>query len=214
MFTGIIEETGTIDQIRKGNLSVTLTIAARKILSDIKVGDSINTNGICLSVTYFEDKIFTVDAVAETIRKTNLNALKPGSRVNLERALKLSDRLGGHMVSGHIDGTGTIQDISKEGKAWVYTIAAHEDMMRYIIKKGSVAVDGISLTVADLDARSFTLSIIPLTFSETTLIDKKKGDVVNIECDIFGKYVEKFAQQKNQKSGLTMDYLTEHGFTD
>ncbi len=145
MFTGLIEEIGIVQSIRVKGESATISIAAHEITKDIKVGDSVNTNGACLTVTSFSTSGFTVDAVAETMRKTNLSKLKSGDKVNLERALQLSDRLGGHMVSGHIDGTGTINQIKTEGNAHIVTIEAASDILKYIIEKGSIAIDGISL---------------------------------------------------------------------
>lgn len=216
MFTGIIEEIGTISSIKRGRVSASLVINAQRVNSDLKIGDSINTNGACLTVTSFNKNSFEVDVIAETMRKTNLDLLKSGSQVNLERALKLNDRLGGHMVSGHIDGTGTITQIYQEEIATWYTIKAEKEILNYIIRKGSVAIDGISLTVADLQESSFKVSIIPHTAKQTTLLSKKAGDVVNIENDMTARYIEKFMfkQQKENKRDIDMGFLKENGFID
>ncbi len=217
MFTGIIEEIGIIDSIQRGAKSVVLNIQANKVLEDLKIGDSINTNGICFTVTKFDSKVFSVDAMSETINRTNLNDLKPGSKVNLERALRISDRLGGHLVSGHIDGTGVIKDIKSDDNAIWFYIKCDESISRYIIKKGSVAIDGISLTVADAIDQIFTVSIIPHTAMATVLLGKNIGDRVNIECDMIGKYVEKFLSDKDQTkrdNNIDLEFLTKHGFTE
>ena len=216
MFTGIIEETGKIYQIKRGTVSASLRIEASGVLSDIKLGDSINTNGVCLTVTAFDANGFDVDVMAETMRLTNLHALVPGSKVNLERALKLSDRLGGHMVSGHVDGTGTISNLHREENATWVTISSTPDITRYIVAKGSVALDGISLTVVDVQRTSFRVSIIPHTGKETTLLNKKAGDIINIECDITAKYIEKFLLEGKGRKASEMDinFLTSHGFID
>ncbi|MCB2220651.1 MAG: riboflavin synthase [Bacteroidetes bacterium] len=215
MFTGIIEETGVIQKISRGESSARLQIRARKVLEDLKVGDSINTNGTCLTVTRFDQQSMEVDVMTETMKRTNLRLLQPGSEVNLERALQVNSRLGGHMVSGHIDGTGIITSYRREDIATWVTIHAHHEIMHYIVFKGSVAIDGISLTVAKIAAETFDVSIIPHTSGETTLLRKKVGDEVNIECDIIGKYVEKFLiKQEPSKNKIDYDFLREHGFTD
>lgn len=214
MFTGIIEEIGTINKVKRGNRSASLWISAKEVLRDVKLGDSINTNGVCLTVTAFDTNVFEVDAVAETMRLSNLGDLKPGSPVNLERALRLSDRLGGHMVSGHVDGTGVIVSITKEENATLIAIKAESDITRYIVKKGSVALDGISLTVVDVIENVFSVAIIPHTGLETTLLSKINGDRLNIECDISAKYIEKFLLEgkKAAKNSINIDYLSKHGF--
>jgi len=216
MFTGIVEETGTIGSVRRGAVSASLRIDASRVLEDVRVGDSINTNGVCLTVTAFDKRGFVVDVMAETMRRTNLGMLAPGSRVNLERALRLSDRLGGHIVSGHIDGTGTITGIRKEENATWITLRTNPEITRYIIPKGSVALDGISLTVVDVTETSFSVSIIPHTGHETTLLEKKTGDKVNIECDLTGKYIEKFLREGKNQPGetLNINFLNKHGFID
>lgn len=216
MFTGIIEEIGTVRTVHPGSQSASLVIEAKNVLEGLKNGDSINTNGVCLTVTHFDHQSFTVDAVPETMRRTNLGELKPGSKVNLERALQLNDRLGGHMVSGHIDGTGYITEISREDNALWYTLEAGPEIMRYIILKGSVALDGISLTVAGVSDKTLQVSIIPHTAAGTTLLDKKKGDQMNIENDLMAKYIEKFLTtgKQHKASAIDMNYLNKHGFID
>ncbi len=191
MFTGIVEEIGTLIAKRFGVSSVSLTISASKILEDAKVGDSICVNGVCLTVTSLQKASFTADVMPETLRKTNLGQLHSRNPLNLERAMSLSGRFGGHIVSGHIDGTGVIQGISKEGNASWYTIRTSPDILHYIIPKGSIAIDGISLTVAEVTDTFFRISIIPHTSQNTTLNLKKIGDTVNLENDCIGKYVEK-----------------------
>jgi riboflavin synthase len=214
MFTGLIEEIGEIQNIIKSARSAKIKIKAGKILEDIKIGDSISTNGVCLTVTEFAPDSFTVDVMAETIRRSNLSSLTAGDKVNLERALLAGDRLGGHIVSGHIDGMGTITSYEKEDNAVWVTIAAPPDILKYIIKKGSVAIDGVSLTVAYVDEKLFKVSVIPHTRDITTLLKKKTGDPVNLECDMIGKYIEKLLLFKEtQKSGrISTDFLVQNGF--
>jgi riboflavin synthase len=210
MFTGIIEEEGFIKSIRAGGRSSRIVISATKILEDLKIGDSINTDGVCLTVTEFSPSTFTVDVMPETMLRSTFGKLKPGSKVNLERALRLSDRLGGHIVSGHIDGTGILEKIRKDENAVWLSIAAEEPILRYIVEKGSVAIDGISLTVAKVDRRAFEVSVIPYTQVETTILAKKTGDAVNIECDIIGKYIEKLSKTNGGK--IDVNFLAENGF--
>jgi riboflavin synthase len=216
MFTGIIEETGKLETIKWGTNSARLAIRAVKVLEGLKPGDSINTNGACLTVTAFNQDTFEVDVMAETMRSTNLGQLKTGYPVNLERALLLSDRLGGHMVSGHIDGTGLISAIRKEDIATWLEIKAPEDITQFIIIKGSVAIDGISLTVSGLHDGGFSVSLIPHTAAKTTLLNKKPGDTLNIECDLVAKYIRKFLIDNATLNNKNLDYsfLKEHGFTD
>jgi len=210
MFTGIIEEKGFIKSIRAGGRSSRMVISAAKILEDLKIGDSINTDGVCLTVTEFSSSTFTVDVMPETMLRSTFRKLKPGSKVNLERALRLSDRLGGHIVSGHIDGTGRLEKIRKDENAIWLSIIAEEPILRYIVEKGSVAIDGISLTVAKVDRHAFEVSVIPYTQVETTILAKKTGDAVNIECDIIGKYVEKLSKTNGGK--MDVNFLANNGF--
>ena len=191
MFTGIIEEIGTIQGIRRGANSAVLTIGADVVLSDVHVGDSIAVNGICLTVTSFTAKAFTADAMHETLDRTSLKMLRQGSPVNLERAMAANGRFGGHIVSGHIDGVGTIASVKRDGNAVIYTIEAAPQILAGIVEKGSIAIDGISLTVVSVDDRAFSVSIIPHTAGNTILSTKKAGDPVNLENDIIGKYVAK-----------------------
>lgn len=211
MFTGIIEETGKVRALRRGARSFTLEIDACRVLEGTQVGDSIATDGVCLTVTKMDKAGFTADVMPETVGRTALKWLKPGSPVNLERALTLNSRLGGHLVSGHIDATGVIAGCRKDDTALWFTIEAAPEVLRYVVKKGSVAVDGVSLTVASVDDRSFSVSLIPHTQAETTLHGKRVGDRVNIENDIIMKYVEKLTCHA-PKGGLTMDFLQENGF--
>ena len=220
MFTGIIEEIGTVRQLIPGTVSYRLTVSASKVLEGTKVGDSISTNGICLTVTSIHSGSFEADVMAETVRRTSFKTLRPGSKVNLERALTLSSRLGGHIVSGHIDGTGTITDMTREDNAVWVTVEAGPELLRYMIEKGSIAIDGVSLTIAYVDSRCFKVSVIPHTGEETILLQKKPGDPVNLECDLIGKYVEKLLLHekddarpaKKEESKIDVSFLMEHGF--
>lgn len=215
MFTGLIEEIGEIKSIEKGVKSARITIKAEEVLFGTKIGDSINTNGVCLTVTEFDKNSFSVDVMAETIRSSNLGKLKSGSPVNLERALRVSDRLGGHIVSGHIDGIGTIVDFYKEDNAIWVSVETTVDILKYIVHKGSITIDGISLTVAYVDENILKVSIIPHTKNETTLLNKNIGDEVNLECDMLAKYVEKllkYGEVPKEKKSISMDLLLENGF--
>ena len=212
MFTGIVEEIGTVKKIARGQKAY-LEIQADKIFSDIHIGDSIAVNGVCLTVTGFSGKVFTADVMNETFRRSSLGSLKTGSHVNLERAMSANGRFGGHIVSGHIDGTGKITNIKKDGNAVWYKISASENIIKYTVEKGSIAIDGISLTVARVERDNFSVSIIPHTSEETILSEKKTGDTVNLENDIIGKYVERFLNfDKTGKSSITMDFLSKCGF--
>ena len=191
MFTGIVEETGTILNIKKGAHSAVLSIQTEKILEDVHLGDSIAVNGVCLTVTSFQKNYFTADVMHETLNRSSLAQLRPGKHVNLERAMIAGGRFGGHIVSGHIDGTGRIAQIQKDDNAVWYTIQAEQKLLRYIVEKGSIAIDGISLTVAGVTKTGFSVSIIPHTVQITTLGEKRTGDLVNLETDLIGKYVEK-----------------------
>ncbi len=216
MFTGIIEETGTVRHVSLSGNSGRIQIGAELVLSGTRPGDSIAVNGVCLTVTTMDTKSFTADVMAETLRRSNLGQLKAGDLVNLERAMPANGRFGGHMVSGHIDGTGTIAALEQEGNAtWVY-VRTSPDILALIVEKGSIAIDGISLTVAKVGDRDFAVSVIPHTSSHTTLLKKRSGDVVNLENDIVGKYVERLLGRKEQeeprRSRITEEFLRENGF--
>jgi riboflavin synthase len=209
MFTGLVETFGTITAVKNTGNGIRLSV---KPLSEfeVRLGDSVSVNGVCLTVTKHNGDI-SFDVSPETLRSTNLEKLKINDKINLERALRLSDRLGGHLVTGHVDGTGTIRDKKRAGEYTFYTFEAPADILRYIVKKGSVAIDGISLTVVDLDHRSFSVAIIPHTAAATNIGEKGIGDRVNLEADIIGKYVEKFLGRKDADSNL-MELLREKGF--
>lgn len=198
MFTGIVEEMGKIVRVEKGAKSSRLTVSGDKIFSDLKLGDSVATNGVCLTVTSFSKGIFTADVMNETLKRSNLGELRQGSMVNLERAMIANGRFGGHIVSGHIDGTGVITKIEQDDIAVWYTIRADRKIMKYIIEKGSVAIDGISLTIAKVTDNDFSVSLIPHTAKETVLGYKKTGDTVNLENDVVGKYIEHFLSFKEE----------------
>ena len=210
MFTGIIEEVGKIKNIQ-GGTNYKLTIAASKILEDIHLGDSIAVNGICLTAISWDNGSFTVDVMRETLERTSLHRLRAGSFVNLERALAANGRFGGHIVSGHIDGTGEIINIRRDANAVWYKIKTSEKIMEFIIEKGSIAIDGISLTVAKVDMSAFYVSVIPHTLENTILLRKKTGDIVNLENDIVGKYIKSFTD-KNSNSTLCESFLKSNGF--
>lgn len=216
MFTGIIEEVGTIKGIQKGEKSSKLTILAHKVLQETILGDSISTNGVCLTVTKLGLDWFEADVMAETLRRSNLNELTLGSSVNLERAVQLNSRLGGHLVSGHIDGLGQIVSKRKEDNAVWITVNAPEHLLKYVVEKGSIAIDGISLTVAKVEETYFSVSIIPHTGQETTLLNKRPGDSVNLEVDMISKYVEKLlnfqSKAVSKPSTISEEFLKNHGF--
>ncbi|WP_276980730.1 riboflavin synthase [Johnsonella ignava] len=210
MFTGIVEELGKIQKIEGGS-NCKLTISAKKILEDIKLGDSIAVNGICLTVVKFTSSSFTVDIMMETWKRTSLYKLNPGSPVNLERAMPANGRFGGHIVSGHIDGTGEIVSIRQDGNAVWYRIKTSKNIMKFIIQKGSIAIDGISLTVAEAGNADFYVSVIPHTLSNTVLATRHPGDIVNLENDIVGKYIESFTK-KSENSKLCENFLPGNWF--
>lgn len=215
MFTGIVEEIGTVNKIRQRQHSAVLEICAETVLADTKVGDSIAVNGICLTVTALHPGTFTADVMHETLDRSALASLIPGSHVNLERAMQANGRFGGHMVAGHIDGTGKISRIQKDDTAVWFTIQTNPGIMRYVVEKGSVAIDGISLTIAKIGNDCFSISAIPHTVRHTVLNERKEGDFVNLETDIIGKYVEKlfsspFEQQTD--SNITKEFLAKYGF--
>lgn len=217
MFTGIVEEMGTVLSISKGVKSSKLTLQGDVIFEDMHIGDSIAVNGVCLTVTEKTSNTFTVDVMAETLRRSSLGELSKGSRVNMERAMAANGRFGGHIVSGHIDGTGKIESFVREDNAVWVTVQTTEKILKYIIEKGSITIDGISLTVAYVDSRCFKVSLIPHTAANTTLLSKKPGDVVNLENDVVGKYIDKllhFKEENTQESssGISMDFLSQNGF--
>jgi len=214
VFTGIIEELGTVRRLERGSDSCQIFIMAQKVLEDVKLGDSIAINGVCLTVTSFDREFFSADLMAETLAKTNLKDLSSGQKINLERAARLGDRMGGHLVQGHIDGVGTIVEQQKVGIAKIIRIKAPPEIMDYLVSKGSVAIDGISLTVIDVLSDSFTVSVIPHTAKMTTLGFKITGATVNLEADIIGRYVEKLLKKSRGKNPapLSPEFLAEHGF--
>lgn len=216
MFTGIIEEVGEIMNIARGSQSAVLHIRCQEVLKGTKVGDSIAVNGVCLTVTSIEAHGYTADVMAETLDRSSLGALRRGNQVNLERAMPADGRFGGHIVAGHIDGTGTVLAVTRDETAVWYRISAEPQVLRYIVEKGSITIDGISLTVAKVTGQDFSVSIIPHTQANTVLADRDVGDIVNLETDIIGKYVEKLLRPQEmpeKKSRLTMEYLAEHGFS-
>lgn len=212
MFTGIIEEVGKVQGIRRGRNSAAVSIGAGMILEGIRLGDSIAGNGVCLTVTSFSQSGFTADVMHETLNRSSLGSLRAGSPVNLERAMPANGRFGGHIVSGHIDGTGTISAIAKDDNAVWYTVKAGPHILRYIIEKGSVAVDGVSLTVAKIHNDGFSVSIIPHTAAQTILSEKRIGDIVNLENDCIAKYVERLLGSQSPKAAITTEFLAKHGF--
>ena len=215
MFTGLIEEVGALRAVRRGAHSSVLSIGARAILEDLMVGDSVAVNGVCLTATEVDAGGFTADVMHETLRRSSLAALTPGSPVNLERAMAAGGRFGGHIVSGHIDGTGTVTARRRDDNAVWYTVAAPPSLLRYIVEKGSIAIDGISLTVAEVTERYFSVSVIPHTAAVTILGGKGPGDVVNLETDVIGKYVEKLLRpgdESGREGGLTLEFLARNGF--
>ncbi|MED1201621.1 riboflavin synthase [Heyndrickxia acidicola] len=212
MFTGIVEEIGSIQSIQTSGASQLLTIQAKKILEDIKLGDSIAVNGICLTVTSFTSKSFTVDVMPETFRSTGLRRLAPSSRVNLERAMAAGGRYGGHYVTGHVDDVGIIKSKKAVENAIYYEIETSRKVLSYVLLKGSVAVDGTSLTVFGVTPSRFTISLIPHTASQTILGEKGTGDIVSIECDMIGKYVEHFVKQQKNEGGISKGLLENAGF--
>ncbi|SDW32053.1 riboflavin synthase [Paenibacillus sp. CF384] len=227
MFTGLIEEIGTLKKTHKQGEAMVLTIEAPQILKDAAIGDSISVNGVCLTVTELSPTIFTADVMPQTFRHTNLKDIRPGERVNLERAMQAGGRFGGHIVQGHVDGTGEVLSRENNVNAVVFTIRPHDSgLMRYVIPQGSITLDGISLTVVNASVSSFSVSIIPHTLRETALQLKQAGSVINVECDVLGKYVDHLLHFKGDrpadgsgdnrsaepKSSLTAAFLAENGF--
>lgn len=212
MFTGIIEERGILQEVQRSVNCAKVTIQAKKVLEEIKLGDSIAVNGICLTVTSFTKDIFTADVMPETWRRCSISQLSKGQLVNLERAMPMNGRFGGHIVSGHIDGIGKIQGMKREENAVLYEVLAEEKILRYVIEKGSIAIDGISLTVTNVTDKSFSVSVIPHTVQNTNLKERKKGEFVNLEADCIGKYVSKFLDVTKKEETITENFLMEHGF--
>lgn len=214
MFTGIIEEVGAIREIRKNAKSASIRIGAREVLEDVKIGDSIAVNGLCLTVTAYTEGEFTADVMHESLNRSSIGGLMRGSLVNLERAMRADGRFGGHIVTGHIDGTGRIGAIKRDGIAVWYTVETEPELMRGIVEKGSIAVDGISLTVAKTTGKDFSVSIIPHTCGHTALSEKKVGDIVNLETDCIGKYVAHLLgmEQQEKAEGISREFLGECGF--
>jgi riboflavin synthase len=223
LFTGIVEEVGRVRGVLPGSRAGALSIAARTVLEGTRVGDSIAVNGVCLTVTSLSDNEFTADVMPETLRKTGLGQLRPGDPVDLERAMPADGRFGGHIVSGHIDGTGRIREVRVEQNARVVTVEAPRHVLDLMVEKGSIAVDGVSLTVVEVGPASFTVSLIPHTVANTVLLEKRAGDVVNLENDIVGKYVEKLLSRQGASSrrgggtdgpagGISLEYLQANGF--
>lgn len=208
MFTGIIEELGEIQAITQNKI----TIKAKTVLEGTNLGDSIAVNGVCLTVTKLNNNEFDADISPETMKVTALGGLKKGNLVNLERAVQVGARLGGHIVSGHIDSKGVIENITKSGDFYNIEIKLTEESSKYVVKKGSITVDGISLTIANIQGSRIKLAIIPHTFENTNLKTLQKGEFVNIETDILSKYVEKFLSTRDNKSGISVEFLMEHGF--
>ena len=225
MFTGLVEEIGTVNNISLQGTSGTLAVKASVVTGGTKIGDSIAVNGVCLTVTSLTDDGFTADVMAETVRRSCLGKLKSGDRCNLERAMAADGRFGGHIVSGHIDGTGRISAVVREENAIWFTIETDKSLLAYIVEKGSVALDGISLTVAAVSNTDFKVSIIPHTQEATTLYLRKPGDIINIETDVIGKYVAKMMGLRStadatenddmtgeNKGGITLEFLRDNGF--
>ncbi len=218
MFTGIIEEIGKVKNIKHNIASSIITIEAKEVTKGTKLGDSIAVNGVCLTVVKISDNFFDADIMAETLRHSNLKKIQRGDNVNLERAMSANGRFGGHIVAGHVDGLGEITNFQKEDNAVWITIKCSPELLKYIVYKGSVALDGVSLTVASVTEKDFSVSIIPHTKEETTLLQKSIGDNINIECDVIGKYVEKMLffkeneQEQQKTSRLDLDFLSKNGF--
>jgi len=206
LFTGIVEEVGTTKALGSSSLS----ISAARILEKTRLGDSIAVNGACLTVSALDVNSFSVDVMTETLKRTNLGLLRPGSSVNLERALMLGGRLGGHFVQGHVDATGKVIGLKSEGAAVIARFAAPSDVLRYVVEKGFIAVDGVSLTVIGYDKTSLSVSLVGYTLKNTILSSRRVGDLVNLEADIISKYVEK---TRDSRGGITLEFLAEHGFS-
>jgi riboflavin synthase len=220
MFTGLIEAIGEVREVRLAGTDAALTLAVPSSFSDCRPGDSIAVDGVCLTITDIRRDMVHVDLSRETLERSTLGELRTGSTVNLERAMRLSDRLGGHLVSGHIDGTGTLEKIERQGRSWLLRISLGPSLSRYLIEKGSIAVDGISLTIARCTAGSFSVAVIPQTATETTLVKKTAGAKVNVEIDMIAKYIERLILKKDPgipeepRSRIDRDMLVKFGFGD
>src|SRR3990170_6445302 len=196
MFTGIIEELGTVNGVRRQSEGIRLSVTAKLVMDGMKTGDSIAVNGVCLTVTEFDNISFTADVSGETVKRSNLGKHRAGDKVNLERPMKLSDRLGGHLVAGHVDGIGVVRGVERKGGMLLFTFEVPTEVQQYLIQKGSIAIDGISLTVNEVKGNRYTVTVIPHTADMTTLGFKKTGDMVNLEADMIGKYVERFIRTR------------------
>ena len=214
MFTGLIEEVGTVRRIQRQGAFQRLEVSARLMLEGTRIGDSININGACQTAVALGADHFAVESVEETLRRTTLGALRPGDSVNLERSLRLQDRLGGHLVLGHVDGVGRISQMENRQHQWTLSVEPPPELLRYIAFKGSIAIDGISLTVAQVEGRAFTAAIIPHTFDYTNLAKRRRGDTVNLEVDVLARYVERLLHSGGQGSGsgLTLEKLSDMGY--
>ncbi|MEQ8173632.1 MAG: riboflavin synthase [Syntrophomonadaceae bacterium] len=214
IFTGIVEEIGKVIKLEPGSQSYRIGVEAARVLSDVKLGDSIAVNGVCLTVVEFNSRSFAADVMPETVSKTTIGSLKPGDPINLERALRLADRLGGHLVQGHVDAVGRIVQKERLDIAIILRIGAPAVLLKYAVPKGSIAIDGVSLTVVDVFEDSFTVSLIPHTAHQTVLGSKNPGDSVNLESDIIGRYVERLLTpgQPQEKTPLNLSFLAENGF--
>lgn len=212
MFTGIVEELGKVRRLERRGAAAVLEVTARRVLEGTQVGDSISVNGACLTVTKIAADHFAMDLAPETLQRTNLGDLRPGSPVNLERGLAVGARMGGHFVQGHVDDVGTVRALRPAGEAVIVTFAAPPAVMRYVVVKGFIAVDGMSLTVVDRLADGFTVSFIPHTMAHTVAGDYRTGARVNLEADILGKYVEQFLLASETESTISREFLARHGF--
>ncbi len=213
MFTGLVEETGSIRSVRRTGRSLHLTVQARIVLQNVKLGDSVAVNGVCLTVVRFDSDSFTADVMPETYEKTSLSALAIGAIVNLERTMAVGDRFGGHIVQGHVDGLGRIHTLKQDEIAWRMTVEAPPDLLKYIAPKGSITIDGISLTVIEVDEPTFSVSLIPHTWAVTSMKQRQVGDRVNLEVDILAKYVERMLSAR-LGSKVNEEFLREHGFME
>ncbi len=212
MFTGLIEEIGRVEKIQESGNGISMRIGCRKVLEDLNPRDSISINGVCLTVVGINDKHFDVDVVEETITRSNINTYSTGYKVNLERALLLSQRLGGHLVQGHVDGTALIKSQEMIENGTILTVEIPDDLKEFVVEKGSISLDGISLTVASIIDSELSVALIPVTLNSTTIGEKKSGDLLNVEVDIFAKYAKKMLSGTNGKNGMSLDQLEEMGF--